>query len=230
MVVFPPNTATASTCDPGPDGERYHDPTLTYLAEPMDGGFVDRTGTPNEQSPLVRSIECLAPFGTTDYADPLAAAQRELDAYARPGVQKVIVMISDGGANTGPNCQDVVTTTTTGSGNHKKTVTTTTKDQDPECIQPCQSAVNAAASYKQAGVLVYTVLYGDQSDVPYCEDYDGDKEVPTITPQQAMADIAGTNKVTGASDYYDDPDPTDLTGIFQEISADMSAGTSRIVG
>ena len=197
---------------------------------PLTDDYMSSPGVLDTSSTLVKDINCIQPGGGTAYTGALNAGYAALQAQGRTGVQKVIVLLADGAANTGPNCQDVVTTTTTGSGNHKKTVTTTTKDQDPECIQPCQSAVNAAASYKQAGVLVYTILYGDQSDVPYCEDYDGDKEVPTITPQQAMADIAGTNKVTGASDYYDDPDPTDLTGIFQEISADMSAGTSRIVG
>ena len=53
---------------------------------------------------------------------------------------------------------------------------------------------------------------------------------PQITPQTAMQEIAGTNSVTGASNYFEDPDPTDLVGIFQQISADMSAGTSRITG
>ena len=53
---------------------------------------------------------------------------------------------------------------------------------------------------------------------------------PKITPQTAMENIAGVNKVTGASNYFEEPDPTDLTGIFQQISADMAAGTSRITG
>ena len=79
-------------------------------------------------------------------------------------------------------------------------------------------------------MLVYSILYGDQSDAPYCQDYDGDNESPQITPQTAMEEIAGTNSVTGASNYFEDPDPTDLVGIFQQISADMSAGTSRITG
>ena len=49
-------------------------------------------------------------------------------------------------------------------------------------MQPCQTAVNDANSYTAAGVLVYSILYGDQSNAPYCQDYDGDNESPQITP------------------------------------------------
>ena len=66
--------------------------------------------------------------------------------------------------------------------------------------------------------------------LPYCQDYDGDNESPQITPQTAMENIAGINKVTGDSMFFEEPQPTDLTGIFQQISADMAAGTSRITG
>ena len=66
------------------------------------------------------------------------------------------MLLSDGAANEGQNCDDVVTTTTVGTGRNKHTVTTTTKDQDPHCLQPCQSAVNDATTYKAiegAGLL-----------------------------------------------------------------------------
>ena len=159
----------------------------------------------------------------------LEAAYAQLQANGRAGVQKVIVLLSDGAANDGPNCADVTTTTTTGSGKHKQTVTTTTKDQDPKCLTPCHAAISDATTYKNSKVLVYTILYGDQSDAPYCLDYSNkDREVPNITPQSTMQQIAGTNTVTGQLDYWADPDPADLNGVFQEIAADMAAGTSRI--
>lgn len=206
MVVFPPNTATASTCDPGPDGEWYHDPTLTYLAEPMDGGFVDRTGTPNEQSPLVRSIECLAPFGTTDYADPLAAAQRELDAYARPGVQKVIVMISDGGAN-----------------QLDRTWKCDTPFKGiPNCNLPCQLGITAAATARNDGIDVYAIAYGDLADDEWCQgsaDYQYQDTSHTMTGYDAMQQIASPD------DYYADPDPSDLKYLLRQVSGAITGGT-----
>ena len=66
------------------------------------------------------------------------------------------MLLSDGAANIGQNCDDVVTTTTTGSGHNRHTTTTTTKDPDVHCMQPCQTAVNDANSYtaaERAGVL-----------------------------------------------------------------------------
>jgi hypothetical protein len=38
------------------------------------------------------------------------------------------------------------------------------------------------------------------------------------------------SEMASAGDYFDDPDPANLEGIFQQISSDMAAGTSRLVG
>ncbi len=143
-------------------------------------------------------------------------------------MQKVIVLLSDGAANIGQNCRGRGHDTTTGSGRNRHTATT--KDPDVHCMQPCQTAVNDANSYTAAGVLVYSILYGDQSNAPYCQDYDGDNESPQITPQTAMENIAGIEQSDRRLDILRGTRPTDLTGIFQQISADMAAGTSRITG
>ncbi len=230
LTVFPPDTnGTNDVCSKA-SSNAYDVSNPTYGVVPLSDDYQTGPGALDTTSTLVKDIKCLQPNGSTDYADAMAAGYAALQSQGRSGVQKVIVLLSDGAANMGQNCDDVVTTTTTGSGKNKKTVTTTTKDQDPHCIQPCQSSINDATTYKANKVLVYTILYGDQSDAPYCLDYDQDNESPRITPQTAMQKIAGVNAVTGATNYYDEPDPTDLTGIFQEISADMSAGTSRITG
>ena len=90
-------------------------------------------------------------------------------------------------------------------------------------MQPCQSAVNDAATYKAQGILIYSILYGDQSTGPPCQDYTGANEVPFQQPWTAMQAIASPNN------YYPDPNPDNLVAIFQQIASDMAAGTSRIV-
>ena len=230
LTVLPPDVNGTSDVCQAAGNSNYDSANPTYTVVPLSDDYMSSPGTLDTTSTLIKDIKCLKPGGATDYADALEAGYAALQAQGRTGVQKVIVLLSDGAANIGQNCDDVVTTTTTGSGHNRHTTTTTTKDPDVHCMQPCQTAVNDANSYTAAGVLVYSILYGDQSDAPYCQDYDGDNEQPRITPQTAMENIAGVNKVTGASNYFEEPDPTDLTGIFQQISADMAAGTSRITG
>jgi Flp pilus assembly protein TadG len=218
LTTLPPDmNGTSDIChaenstNPSP----YDITTPTYTVVHLGNSYMNASGQLVSSSPLISDINCMQPGGGTDYADAMTAAYAELQANGRPGVQKVIVLLSDGAANEGQNC---VTTTKTVRG---KTVTT--KDTKPHCIQPCQSAINDAAGYKANGVLIYTILYGDQSGGPYCEDYTGDNEVPQITPQSAMQQIASPNN------YYPDPNPANLQTIFQEIAADMAAGSSRIV-
>ena len=67
-------------------------------------------------------------------------AYNELQAHGRPGVQKIIVLLSDGAANKGRT----VNRPRDRNGN-------VVKDSDPHCMQPCQSAVNDATTYKQQG-------------------------------------------------------------------------------
>ena len=76
--------------------------------------------------------------GQTAYANALDAAKAELDAHGRPGVQKVIVILSDGAANTGP---------------------TYLPPSSPYRTQPCQTGVNVANQQKSDGVLLYSIAY-----------------------------------------------------------------------
>ena len=178
---------------------------------PLSNTYMDSAGNLIPASPLVSDINCMQPGGGTDYADAMTAAYNELNLHGRPGVQKIIVLLSDGAANFGQNC---VTKTVNGKQ---------VKDTKPHCIQPCQSAVNDAATYKAQGVLIYTILYGDQTTGPACQDYTGANEVPFQQPWTAMQAIASPGN------YYPDPNPTNLVAIFQQIASDMAAGTSRIV-
>ncbi len=218
LSVLPPDmNGTSDICkaETATSPSPYDITTPTYTVVHLSNNYMTSTGQLVASSPLISDINCMKPGGGTDYADAMTAAYAELQANGRPGVQKVIVLLSDGAANNGQNC---VTTTKKVGG---KTVTV--KDSKPHCIQPCQSAVNDAATYKANGVLIYTILYGDQSGGPACEDYTGANEVPTIQPWTAMQNIASPGN------YYPDPNPANLQTVFQEISADMAAGSSRIV-
>jgi hypothetical protein len=211
MSVLPPDVNGTSDVCKAAASSNYDSTHPTYTVVPLSNDYM-QNGNLVPGSALITDINCMRPGGGTDYADAMAAGYAELQAHGRPGVQKVIVLLSDGAANEGQNC----VTTTNKRGQQ-------VKDTDPHCIQPCQSAVDDAAGYKAAGVLVYTILYGDQSGGIACQDYTGDNEVPFQQPWTAMANIASPKN------YYPDPDPDNLIAIFQQIASDMSAGASRIV-
>ena len=221
MVAFPPNTAPAPLCtQTNASGFLYDDPTANFLIEPLSYGFIDNTGAPNDGSPLIQTINCLPADGRTDYYDPLKVATEELNATARPGVQKVIVMISDGAANqvADSQCAQVH------SG-----------DAQPifGCANPCKAGIQQADTARSDGINVYAIAYGDLSltDDTYCHyaDYYGDvnsqaaydlptntyRELPIMTGYQAMQQIADPG------DYYADPDPGSLRNLLPQIASDI---------
>ena len=65
---------------------------------------MDSSGNLIPGSPLVSDINCMRPGGATDYADAMEAAYNELNLHNGRGVQKIIVLLSDGAANFGQNC------------------------------------------------------------------------------------------------------------------------------
>ena len=212
LTTLPPDVNGTSDVCQAASNNNYDSTHPTYTVVPLSNAYMDSSGNLVSNSPLISDINCMKPGGATDYADAMEAAYNELNLHGRPGVQKIIVLLSDGAANEGQNC---VSTTSHGH---------TVKDSDPHCMQPCQSAVNDAATYKAQGILIYSVLYGDQSGGISCQDYTGDDEVPFQQPWTAMQNIASPNN------YYPDPDPDNLVAVFQQIASDMAAGTSRING
>jgi hypothetical protein len=204
MTVLPPDVAGTTDICQAAQNSNYQAPNPTYTVVPLSNNYMDMQGNLVAGSPLVRDVSCLQPGGTTDYSNALEAAKAELQKDGRPGVQQVIVLLSDGAANTGQNCSKGTT--------------------DPHCTQPCHTAVNDATSYRSQGVLVYTILYGDQQGGPNCLAWNNTNESPLMTPQTAM------NAIASPGNYYPDPNPANLLNIFQQISADMSAGSSRLTG
>ena len=230
LAVLPPDmNGTSDICNAEP-GEAYPaDATYgftpysvanpTYLMVPLSNNYATSAGTLIPSSPLVSDINCMKAGGQTGYASAMEAADAELIKDGRTGVQKVMVVLSDGAANEGQSCLDTTTKV--------KGKTVITPDPDPHCMQPCQTAVNDATTYKasagSAKVLVYTILYGDQTNGADCQTYQQNNEVPAITSITAMQEMASPGN------YYPDPDPTNLKTIFQQIASDLAAGTSRIV-
>ena len=228
LSVLPPDTSTSSSfCNASTNGQQSATYKVTIggvtksystakgytvsnpaydIISPMEYTYLNSTtGQLVTSDPLVSDINCMKPGGSTSYAGALSAAWTELSNDGRTGVQKVIVMLSDGAANTGQNC----------SANYKAEI----------CTQPCQAGVDEADSLKASpnDALIYTIIYGSASDYGPCTSYTGSNESPYISPQTAMQEMASPG------DYFSDPDPATLTTIFQEISSDMAAGTSRLV-
>jgi Flp pilus assembly protein TadG len=202
LTLLPPDKAGTTDVCAAQNAQSYNISTPTYTVVPLSNNYMDMQGNLIQNSPLVSDINCLQAGGSTDYANALEAADAELIKDGRPGVQKVIVLLSDGAANTGQNCK--------------------ANPSDPHCTQPCHTAVSDASTYKSQGVLVYTVLYGDQSGGPACQTSTGANESPAMQPWDAMTQIATPGN------YFPDPNPANLQNVFQKISMDMGAGSSRL--
>jgi hypothetical protein len=205
LVVLPPAPATSSACNTPLGGTAaYNDPNAAYLLVPLSNDYLDSNGQLNGGSQLVSTLRCVQAGGQTAYANALDDAKDELDAHGRPGVQKVIVFLSDGAANTGP---------------------TYLPASSPYRTQPCQTAVNIANQDKSEGVLLYSIAYDlSGAGALACQKQGGGNESPTIYANQALQEIAT------AGNYYAEPQPASLTGIFMAISEDLGRGTSRLNG
>jgi len=111
---------------------------LNFGGYPNGSDLVNATGyAPNKPSPATTTCKGVAAPGGdgTYYAQAIVAAQAALTAKSKPGVQNVIVILSDGDANS------------------TKVPTNYTKNQ-------CQAGITAAQAAATAGTWVYTIAYG----------------------------------------------------------------------
>jgi Flp pilus assembly protein TadG len=200
VMAFPPllnaaqqtNDTTCPTSDPTTTA--YADVAAgqpaTYQVVPMSHNYQTTTqGTLNKSSGLViaagssgvtgcSGIQAPGGFGTF-YADAITAAQTDLTTNGRAGVQKAIIILSDGDANAVLN-----TTTTTGTGKNKKTVTTPVMTS-AEVNNQCTEAVTAAKAATKAGMEVFTVAYG--AETSGCSTDTGANATTPCATMQAMA-------------------------------------------
>ena len=221
LAVLPPAPSTGAACTDvspyfrGDPGGTYSLTNPAYTVVPLSNAYASSVGQLNAASPLVSTVNCVQPGGNTAYAEAIDAAYAELQADGRPDAQKAIVILSDGAANTGPS---------------------TLPSTSPYRTNPCGQGVTSAATAKANKVLVYSIAYTAQGDDCYAAlgaDVNGTVvttfrstlETPDPGALQALDDIASP----GGQYFYNVPNPSSLTLIFQRIAADIAGGTSRIV-
>jgi hypothetical protein len=210
LSLLPPDSnGTADVCS-AQSSNSYNSAKALYTVVKMANDYQDSSGNLLSSSPLIADINCMKAGGGTDYSNAMESAYAEMTADGRAGVSKVMVILSDGAANTGQNCP---------AQNKNGTWPTS---NDPHCKNPCGHAVADATAYKAAGWMIFTILYNDGQGNEACQAWNGNNESPSITPAQAMQQMASPNE------YFLDPNPSALTSIFQQISSDMAAGSSRL--
>jgi Flp pilus assembly protein TadG len=216
LVVLPPATSPSQACSTT-DDQTYTDTTPAYLLVPLGNTYASSLGNLNSSSPLVSTVNCVHAVGGTAYTLAIDNAYQELVAHGRQGTQKVIVFLSDGAANYGPQYYS---------------------NTSPYLTNPCKSAVDQAAIYKAAKVLIYTIAYTTTSS-DMCEASPSAKigthivtgnESPPYYESPSISAVGAMQQIASPGNYYSNPNATSLTGIFTAISADIMAGHSRING
>ena len=204
----------------------YSSQSAPYVVVPLSSDYASRTGTLNSSSRLISTLNCLPAAGWTAYAKALEAAQQELVTDGRSGVQKAIVLFSDGAANTGPRYLDANPTNC-----NKNTCTT------PYVTQPCHQGVNSAANIKAAGTVIYSMGYDLTAGTAnvcqtntYVKNGRGqltstqNDESPSITATSALQQIA-----SGPTYFYDQPTADQVNTLFAALGANLLAGTANLV-
>jgi uncharacterized protein YegL len=213
LVAFQPRPSTNNCSTPITNS--YNSATAAYLFVPLSDDYVSSGGTLNTGSALVSAVNCIRAGGSTAYANALDAAQAELDAHGHYGWQPVIILLSDGAANDGPSFLPAAS---------------------PYRTRPCAQSVAIAGASKSRDVLIYTIAYdlngagaqecfmapGAQVSPTVSAGSSDTPESPTITANQTLQQIASPGR------YYAQPEPLQLVGIFDEISADIARGHSRL--
>jgi Putative Flp pilus-assembly TadE/G-like/von Willebrand factor type A domain len=221
LAVLPPAPSSGAACQSVDSyfsgrnyGGTYSLPGAAYTVVPLSNSYATTTGNLVDSSPLVSTVNCVQPGGNTAYAEAIDAAYKELQDDGRPDAQKAIVILSDGAANIGPSYLP---------------------GTSPYLTTPCRQGATSAGAAKAAGVLVYSIAYTADGDDCYASPgatlpdgttagWHNSLEAGDPGAQQALENIA-----TDPSYFYDLPDPTSLTGIFERIAADLAGGSSRIV-
>ena len=203
LAVLPPAPSATATCNPTIGAMAYKTPTDPYVIVPLSSDYASRTGQLNTSSALYTKLNCVQGTGSTSYANALEQAQAELVKDGRANVQKVIVFMSDGAANTGP---------------------TSYANSSPYRATPCHQGINSAATIKSTGTLLYSIGFGvDDKTANTCNNANGSKEQPAIDAKDALTQIATVG------DYYNAPNDDDLGTIWDAVAADLLQGTSRLV-
>ena len=211
LGVLPPATSMGARCNSS-SSSNYDNTSNPYVVANLASDFRTSDTSPlNPSSQIVQTVNCLNTGGITSYATAIDDAQTHLDAQGRGNAQDVIIFFTDGEANYGPWYY--------GNGSTYRT-------------RPCGQAITSAANVKARGTWVYTIGYDTASSVR-CQGYrnlngcrqgaatqfDCDEQ-PTITAISALQQMAST--IDGELKFYNQPNPGDLTAIFQRVAIDLT--------
>jgi hypothetical protein len=204
LAVLPPATSVGNRCA-APASGNYNAPGNPYVVVPLVNDYRSPGGALNPSSQLVSTVNCIRGAGSTAYANAIEAAQAELDRSGRPEAPDIIVMLSDGAANTGPSYLP---------------------NSSLYRTQPCNQGVRSAGTIKGRKTMVYTIGYDLDATAPatnICKNgVSGATESPAITAYSALQQMASPGN------FYNHPTPTDLSAIFQAIAFDINEGKSRL--
>ena len=204
LAVLPPATTVANRCAV-PVAANYNSRSAAYTIVPLSSDFT-RNGQLDNNSNLVRTIDCVRANDRTAYANALEAAQAELDLHGRPDAPDIIVFLSDGAANTGPTYYST---------------------SSPYRTKPCHQGVTSANVIKNRGTLIYSIGYdlnANNGGANICTSYTGANESPNITAYSAIQQIASRPDT-----FYNQPSPGELKTIFGAIAADIGHGSSALI-
>ena len=218
LAVLPPARSTGQTdrCAT-PDESRYNSRSAAYTIVRVDeGNNYSKGRVLEDESKLVKTLNCQKANGRTAYANALESAQAELErndlANNRSKVKNVIVFLSDGAANTGPAYTPEYPSTS------------------PYRTKPCQQGVDSAVAIRNKGTRVYSIGYDlDHASQVCVNSVNGKAESPAITAHQAVERIAFPAVGASPSGFYNKPSPGQLKTIFTEIAADLAKGTSALI-
>jgi hypothetical protein len=209
LAVFPPAASQGTRCSKPASANNYayNSQSAPYVIVPLSSDYKapGPTGAITQQSSLVSTINCVKGGGGTAYATAIDKARAELETNGRANAWKVIILLTDGAANTAPSYY--------ASSSSYKT-------------QPCHQGINSAQIAKNEKFLVYAIGYdlnATAAGTNLCENANTSRaESPTITTQDTLEQLADPGS------FYDHPSATDLAGVFTRISADIAQGTSRL--
>ncbi|HEY7707517.1 MAG TPA: pilus assembly protein TadG-related protein [Gaiellaceae bacterium] len=205
LAALPPATSRSRRCNT-PDTPAYDSKSSPYVLVPLSQDYTRADGNLNQNSDLVKTIDCQKGGGRTAYANALEAAQAELDLHGRPDVKDIIIFLSDGAANVGPTYYPTTS---------------------PYRRRPCAQGVASAAVIKNRGTIIYSIGYDLDAlngGANECQSYTGADESPAITAYSALQQIA-----SAPGTFYDKPSPGQLRTIFTDIAADIAKGTSALI-
>ena len=209
LAVFPPAASMGTKCNTPSSSNNYayNSQSAPYVIVPLNNTYKapGPTGAINPASTLVSTINCVKGGGGTAYATAIDKARTELETNGRSNAWKVIILLTDGAANTAPSYYST---------------------NSPYKTQPCHQGINSAQIAKNEKFLVYAIGYdlnATAAGANICENANtGNPESPSITTQSTLQQLADPGS------FYDHPSATDLAGVFTRISADIAAGTSRL--